>query len=245
MKRKAIFFLFNLLPAYVQNKLIVRRRAFLNYLNFNKTLDAFSHFSFIQVGANDGVSFDGLFEYIHQNKNIKTGIVIEPISEYFLELQQNYSEIPTIKCLNFALHPNLDEVSLYKVKSSALNELPEWSKGIASLLENHHAKSGIPKNQMVIEKVKALSLRDVFEHYSDSQSDYNLLQIDTEGFDAEIVKMIDFSSMNFDIIKFERVNLEGEEYKSIETLLKAHKYFLIEQPEDTIAIRQGIKIFLK
>lgn len=47
-----------------------------------------SSFSFIQVGANDGVSFDYLFEIV-TNRNSK-GIVIEPIKEYYDELVKNY-----------------------------------------------------------------------------------------------------------------------------------------------------------
>lgn len=245
MKKTLIFYLFNKLTPNLQNKLIIKRKTLLNYVHFNKTLDAFGAFSFIQVGANDGISFDALFDYLQRKKNIKTGIVIEPITEYFLELEKNYSDNQHIKCVNYALHPALNEVTLHKVKSTAMNELPAWSKGIASILKSHHIKLGIPENQMTVEKVKALSFKELLNTFSPNQMHYNLLQIDTEGFDAEIIKMIDFSTMKFDIIKFERVNLEKEEYKNIEAYLQENSYFLLEQPEDTIALRKGIKIFLK
>jgi len=40
-----------------------------------------SSFNFIQVGANDGVSFDFLYDFLIK-RNSK-GIVIEPIKEYY------------------------------------------------------------------------------------------------------------------------------------------------------------------
>ena len=47
--------------------------------------------NFIQVGANDGVSFDFLFDFL--NTRNSEGLVIEPIKEYFLELKATEHEL--------------------------------------------------------------------------------------------------------------------------------------------------------
>ena len=65
-------------------------------------------FNFIQVGANDGISFDFLYEFIMLRDS--EGIVIEPVKEYFNELNLNYSNCPKIIKINKAVHPLKNKV---------------------------------------------------------------------------------------------------------------------------------------
>lgn len=44
--------------------------------------------TFIQVGANDGISFDNLYEFVTSHKS--RGLVIEPLPHYFNRLRLNY-----------------------------------------------------------------------------------------------------------------------------------------------------------
>ena len=50
------------------------------------------NFFFIQIGANDGVRADESYDFITKN-NLK-GIVVEPLSDMFEKLCQNYIEHP-------------------------------------------------------------------------------------------------------------------------------------------------------
>lgn len=52
-------------------------------------------FSFIQVGANDGISFDFLYEFAISRQS--SGSVIGPVIDYFKELVINYKDYPEIK----------------------------------------------------------------------------------------------------------------------------------------------------
>jgi len=236
--------LFNSLPPFVQHLLTQIEPRFLNHIDLHKLLDYnFAELSFIQVGANDGVSFDNLFDYLQKTK-IKNGIVIEPIPEYFQELQNNYSQFKNVKCLNYALHPTDNEVTLYKVDTQNLNLLPEWSKGIASILPGHHSQLGIPTEYIIPEKVKCINFKKLFDKYADSSNHFNLLQIDTEGFDAEIIKMIDFKTIYFDVIKFESINLSEQDLSNTINLLLSSNY-TIAKGYDAIAINKKIKIILK
>lgn len=242
MYKKIAVCLFNLSPAFIQQKIFFLDKRFLSHFNFIKLLDNFKSFSFIQVGANDGVSFDVLYKYLKNKQNINLGILIEPIKEYFIELENNYAEFKNVKCVNYALHPALSEFELYRVDPAKTSSLPEWSKGIPSINKDHHVKLGIPDECMLKEKVASITLKQLLERFGQGKLHFNFLQIDTEGFDAEIIKMIDFKTMDFDIIKFERVNLQGNDYDEVITLLKENKYFIIEVPEDTLAIKKHIKL---
>lgn len=75
-----------------------------------------SDFAFLQVGANDGKSFDFLYDFV-VNRNSK-GIVIEPIREYFEELYETYRLYPEILKINKAVNIKTGSVSLYKIDSN-------------------------------------------------------------------------------------------------------------------------------
>lgn len=244
MLRKVTIFLFNLLPAYFQTIVLSIDQRFLNRFSLSNTLDQFKEFTFIQVGANDGVSFDSFFEYLKFRNGHHTGIVIEPIPEYFLELKNNYKDDDNVVCLNYALHPSLSEIEIFRVESKHMAAVPNWAKGIASFDNNHHVKLGIPSKFISTEKVNCLTFETMLQYFPKIQRHFNYLQIDVEGFDAEIIKMIDFESVKFDIIKFERINLETEQYFYALEILTANNYTIFETVEDSIAISKKIKIII-
>jgi hypothetical protein len=66
--------------------------------------------------------------------------------------------------------------------------------------------------------------------------DLDYLQIDTEGFDYEILKMIDFSIIKPKLIKFESVNLSISDKQSANLLLVCNGYYLFDELGDTVAI---------
>ena len=63
------------------------------------------------------------------------------------------------------------------------------------------------------------------------------LQIDTEGFDAEIIQMIDFSRIKPMLIKFEIKHIEEGKKKAIENLLMSNGYTLKNDYSDCFAIK--------
>ena len=69
------------------------------------------------------------------------------------------------------------------------------------------------------------------------------LQIDTEGFDAEIIKMIDFGHVSLRMIKFEIKNLEKHEMDSTKRLLRNNNYHLVKMNGDMVAYSKSINPF--
>lgn len=192
-----------------------------------------STFSFIQVGANDGVSFDFLYEFVTKRNSI--GVVIEPILEYFNELEANYKEFPKIIKINKALHPIEKKITIYKITPNAIDKYPDWVKGIASIDPNHHKKCNIKTEDIIKEYVESEDLMTIVNgSYESNVLDY--FQIDTEGFDYEIIKMLDFEKVKPKIIKYESVNLNIETQLDTISLLKKEGYYIFHEFGDTIGI---------
>ncbi|WP_157776668.1 FkbM family methyltransferase [Flavobacterium crassostreae] len=189
-------------------------------------------FSFIQVGANDGISFDFLYDFVITRNS--TGIVIEPVKDYFKELENNYSQFPGILTINKAVHPEKKQIELYKIKQESLSNYPDWVKGIASLDIHHHQKLQINSQDIILEKVAADNLMDIIRANYNQKIDY--LQIDTEGFDYEVLKMLDFGISKPAIIKYEFVNLKPEDQLKTTNLLQSQGYYLFSELGDTIAL---------
>jgi len=203
--------------------------------NFNITLKKLlrnREFFFIQVGAHDGVRFDDLYQKItHENTH---GIVIEPLAKYYRRLVMNYEDYPDILPLNLALHPRDKEVEIYHVDTDKTVQLEPWSAGLGSIDKEHHKKTNIPQEYMSSTKVHALSFMELVKQYKVKKVD--LLQIDVEGFDFEILKMIDFSSIKPKLIKYEYVNLEEKIQQESFQLLKANGYRVYIENNDAIGV---------
>ena len=66
----------------------------------------------LQVGANDGKSDDFLFKSL--NKNLDA-ILIEPMNDAFIKLNENYKEFKKVKCLNLALGLDNNKKNIFSV----------------------------------------------------------------------------------------------------------------------------------
>ncbi|MDA8886792.1 FkbM family methyltransferase [Bacteroidia bacterium] len=166
------------------------------------------NFFFIQIGANYGVSFDLINSPINEF-NLK-GLCLEPVNEYFNQLVETYKNSNNVTCLNLAIHPTEKSVELYKVDANRFEDLPNWSKGIASIHPEHHKLSGTPSIAIQKEVVDAISFQELIQKYKLKYLD--LLAIDTEGFDLDIIHSINFDQITPSIIIFEHL-VEYEETK--------------------------------
>lgn len=198
-------------------------------------------FNFVQVGANDGVSFDFLYDFVKQRNSC--GIVIEPIKQYYNELLINYKDFPEIVKINKAIHPTNKEIIIYRIAPNATSNYPDWVKGIASFDPHHHIKLKINSKDIIEEKVEGETLMNtIYDNYFSHKIDY--VQVDTEGFDYEVLKMLDFAKFLPNMIKYESVNLSKEDQNNSRLLLKKNGYYLFNEGGDTIGVNlHKINIF--
>ena len=101
--------------------------------------------------------------------------------------------------------------------------------------KSHHQKSSITTDDIEVVKVLADSFQNIVEeYYLFKNLDY--IQIDTEGFDYEVLKMINFNVFRPKMIKLETVNLSNADFMQVKLLLKSNGYFIFHEFGDTVGI---------
>mgnify|MGYP000159093240 CR=1 FL=1 len=141
--------------------------------------------SFVQVGAHDGVMHDPLRKFILNNN--WQGIFIEPQRDMLEKCKKNYQNIDKLQFVNIAVHPNESLITLYKVKNPKDYSHTGWAS-----INSDRFNNTIYKDSILEEQISAKHLMKVIQENNFTSVD--LLQIDTEGFDLEVIKMFDFNT---------------------------------------------------
>lgn len=192
-------------------------------------------FKFVQIGANDGVRFDGLYTIVTSRKC--SGIVVEPLPDMYRRLCVNYADYPQIVPVNVAIHEHESSLALYRLRAASADRYADWATGSASFDRNHLIRHGIAPEDITAEQVRCVPLMGLLQQTG--MMDADLLQIDTEGYDAAVVGMIDFSLFHPQIIKYEHMNMNDSERAAVTELLRKNGYALSADATDTVAWRNG------
>jgi len=205
---------------------------------FDKVLERAASYSddffFIQVGANDGVVHDPLYRHVVENN--WSGILVEPVRHYFDRLMNNYRSNKNLIFANVAISDKEEVREFYRIKEGQ-DHLPAWSKGLGSfyldvLLKHKWAIPDIEQH-IVNEKVQCCSFASLLKAHHVEKVD--LLLVDTEGYDFEILKQIDFNQLKPTTIVYEHKHLSKENRKNCEALLKDQGYCLTRRFSNTMA----------
>ena len=205
-----------------------------------KLLAKSPEFFFVQIGANDGVFADPIRNFVTRN-NV-AGLVVEPLPDFFEKLVENYRAFPRVKPVNVALHRTAKTIQLHRVDPARAAQLGDWTRGIASIRESHHRINKVPDEVMITETVPCVTLTELLSRHEVHKLD--LLVIDTEGYDYEIIKMIEFDRFKPAIIRFEHGlpanTMSVSEFKECAGLLMDQGYYLVTEPYDAIAYQPAM-----
>jgi len=207
-------------------------------------------FFFIQIGANDGKRDDPIYEFVI--KYNLSGILVEPQKIVIKELRKNYKDCNKLIFSNIAISNRNEYRKLYTVKKSfqsiyTRNSISD-ATGIASFNKDfvrRNVKDKLKKEKFFREKnvdeyieeeeIKSLSFETFIKKYNVKRIDF--LQIDVEGFDFEIIKMINFNKFNPDLINYEHRHLKNIDQTKCENLLRSKSYTLFKHGSDTCAFK--------
>jgi FkbM family methyltransferase len=153
----------------------------------------------VQIGTNNGADE---FNTVVKSSNPSKVILVEPNMKLNGEILKNYSGISNVFIENVAI--------------------TEEDKGLVKLVipKNHYDRSGkrIGKTNYIDKHYSLLPMDDWGSDFNEIEvrsmtfaglcekhgiTEIGYLQIDTEGYDAEIIKSIDFSKIHIDVIKYE------------------------------------------
>ena len=184
-------------------------------------------FFFVQIGANDGVSHDPIRQYIERFR--WRGILVEPQPNVFERLKRNYASQPQLSFENAALAAHGESAILYSVVAD------DATTGMASFDRSLLTKQ-LPLGTKVLElSVPTLTLDALLRKHA--VSSIHLLQIDAEGYDFEIIKMVDFSRVRPSVIHYEHRHLHESDRQACEELLAVNGYRVHLGHVDTTAVR--------
>jgi FkbM family methyltransferase len=204
---------------------------FLYQLSINKS-DIF----FIQIGAGDGLLYDPI-SYFARNYQW-SGILVEPVFYLYEKLISNYNETEKLVFENLAIS-NKTELRKFYYLAESNDTNPEWYIHLGSFFKNvilgHRNKILNIEEKIIETRVQCVSLeRLIIKH---KVTNLDLICIDTEGYDFEIIKQLDFNKFSPSIIIYEHIHLDHDSSFGCERLLKHHGYDLFHDTENTIAVK--------
>jgi FkbM family methyltransferase len=168
----------------------------INMIKLKKILSNISdneNFTFVSIGANDGIFVDEVFLSNLLNINWSS-LFVEPVKERFDLLVSNYQQhYPNndFKYENSAIHIEKGEDFLITPKN-------DDSRGLCSFFrEESEYTDKIP--------VTKITFKDLIEKYKINK--INFLKIDCEGMDSEIILQVFDNNIIPDLILFEDINL--------------------------------------
>ena len=170
-------------------------------------------FLLIEIGANDGKMADRMHDFVLKNNPIS--VMIEPLPDYFSELQNNYKHLCNVNYENVAIsNKNGFEVMTYipkkriknkevrfRMEGSSDNELQNhWAGGLGSLYKdkNNLACPELKEFQEEVE-VKTSRIIDVLKKYNADSFENIVIQTDCEGHDVVVLEDFPFDYIKPDI----------------------------------------------
>lgn len=203
----------------------------------------------LQIGGMDGKSYDPLYNHVTKNQNFKL-IVLEPIKEQFNKLKNNYKEFKNVTALNYALDYDNKPRKMYTINTNQ-NTLTKHFEGQSSFYKDrnrlgekywkNNKKPDIYKNieysdvkdNLKEELVNCITISELIEQYNIEE--INLLQVDTEGYDYHILKIL-LDKIKPQAINFEYNLLPPNELKLAEELLK--DYSINKYKQDAFCVKK-------
>ena len=194
---------------------------------------------FVQVGSNDATHGDPLRNFIF-NCNW-SGIMIEPVQFVFKRLKENFSQFENITLENVAISSENGVKDFYYLQEC--DDLPVTYDQLGSFSLDTVLKNStwIPdiQERIVTTQVDCITFKQLCK--KNNVTDIDIIHIDTEGYDFEIIKMIDFECFKPRIILYEHKHLSPTEKAECHALLQENQYELLELKRDTIALAKEAK----
>lgn len=180
------------------------------------------HVFVLQVGANDGVTNDPIHPFVDEYR--WKGLLLEPLSDIFEKLQQNYKGEAGIELCNAAMADQNGSMTFYRVTGGA--EVPEWCDRIGSfsretVLSHKHRFPAIER-YITEQAVDVLSFNTLVDRYSIQGID--VVMIDAEGYDYEILQQIDLVRFRPKLVVYEQIHLSKAVKKASVDLLNRAGY---------------------
>lgn len=194
--------------------------------------------SFVQIGANDGKMMDPIRSAILGNQ--WRGLVVEPVPDLFDALRNNYASVlERVLPVNVAVSGKSGVSVFYHLHdASGLPGLPDWAAGLGSfrrdvILSHRDRLPAIEEYLQAIE-VPCMTWDELCVAHG--VEDVDLLVTDTEGYDFEILRQLDYDRYRPFLVIYEHHHFDQDTDDSCRLMLSNAGYRLFREGLDTWAI---------
>jgi len=210
-------------------------RPTLEQLAAEHMLSAGRELFFVEIGAFDGRTGDPIHRLVVEHG--WRGVLVEPQRRHFEALERTYAGNDRVSLRNVALARESGTRPFYRVREEP--GAPPWVPQLASfdldtILRHEFAYPRL-RELIVADDVQTVSLEDLLAETDAARVD--LFQIDAEGYDAEIVRMIDLERWRPAIVHFEHNHLSPADHEQALRRLADAGYKLAVGRFDTLAYR--------
>lgn len=205
--------------------------------------ESFPHAVFVEIGANDGEQHDHLRPMIVAHE--WRGVMVEPVPYVFERLLSNYAGVPGVTMENSAIGESDGWSRFYHLAPSQDYErdgLPQWYDGIGSFSRDAVLAHGrlIPDidSRLVETEVPCLTFDSLLAKHRLEKVD--LLLTDTEGYDDELLRHIDFSVHQPTLVIYEHYHLAERDRLACRARMQDYGYETMAEGFDTWCLRPEV-----
>jgi FkbM family methyltransferase len=200
---------------------------------------AYPRAAFVEIGSNDGEKHDHLRPLILARE--WHGVMVEPVPYVFERLRRNYGAIDRVALANVAIADRDGELPFFHLREAAPAErdsLPDWYDGIGSFSRDavlSHVDH-IPdiEARLVASTLPCLTFGTLCDRHGVETVD--LLLVDTEGYDWELLRMIDLEAVRPRLVIYEHFHLRPEDRADALARFAALGYETLEEGFDTFCL---------
>ena len=192
----------------------------------------------VEIGANDGKVGDPLFHLINSRPDCHA-LLVEPIPYLFEQLKSNYRGRARCTFENVAISPGSGPMTLHFIDPSARelgSHIPPYFEELASVNQKSILATVGVGNEAYVRQlnVQTITLDALFLKHAITYVD--VLQIDTEGFDYEVLKTMPFDRIRPVLICFEHCHLSDLDRANAVNLVKRQGYRVERWGKDFICV---------
>ncbi len=194
---------------------------------------------FVQVGAHDTTQLDPLARHVHERQ--WSGLMIEPVPYVFDRLCEAHGANPRVALENVAVADRAGTRTLYYLPQSDDEGLPPWYDALASFREDvllgHTDYIPDVAERVATMDVPCATFEELCERHRLGKID--VIQIDTEGYDHEVLRGIDFARHHPGLVMFEHLHLDGDTRAASVDLLRREGYETVSDHMDTMGLHRS------
>lgn len=198
---------------------------------------------FVQIGSHDGQQQDPLRDLVVRHG--WGGIMAEPVPYVFERLRRNYRHLPRIVFENLAIGPEDGSIPFYHLadtEDAGRQGLPIWFDALGSLRREvvlaHEQFIPDIRERIVEITVPCLTFGSLCRRHKVETID--VLHTDTEGYDYEILRSVDFEHLRPKLIIYERQHLTEVERTACVAHLQSFGYETHAYGLDTWCLNPGV-----